>query len=123
MVFIGLREAVPGLHTSRPYPEEPGRPVSAAASALRPWRALGRGVLVIFNTDQGVRLNQCRCGLSGSFSNMDRPRRMLDNIFVKRLWRTVRCEDSYLRLRDPSEPEASLHHWRVRRSLVLSAPS
>ena len=67
-------------------------------------KALGRAVLVskpeIFNTDQGVQFT------SGEFTgslesmgiriSMDGRGRALDNIFVERLWRSVKYEEVYL---------------------------
>lgn len=62
--------------------------------------ALGQATPQIFNTDQGVqftsrafteRLEQAKVAIS-----MDGRGRALDNIFVERLWRTVKYEDVYL---------------------------
>jgi putative transposase len=62
--------------------------------------ALGRGRPEVFNTDQGVqftaqawtgRLESARVAVS-----MDGKGRCLDNVFVERLWRTVKYEDIYL---------------------------
>ena len=63
-------------------------------------RALERGQPEVFNTDQGVQFT------SQAFSerllerqiriSMDGRGRALDNIFVERLWRTVKYEDIYL---------------------------
>ena len=63
-------------------------------------RALVWGTPEIFNTDQGApftsedftgRLQQAGCAIS-----MDSRGRALDNIFVERLWRSVKYEDLYL---------------------------
>jgi putative transposase len=63
--------------------------------------ALSRGQPEIFNTDQGAqftsgeftaRLQQGRIRIS-----MDGRGRALDNVFVERLWRTVKYEEVYLR--------------------------
>ena len=65
-------------------------------------KALGRGVVPeIFNTDQGVQFT------SHSFTerlesaevkiSMDGRGRVFDNIFIERLWRTVKYEDIYLK--------------------------
>ena len=63
--------------------------------------ALGRGRPEIFNTDQGVqftsqeftgRLESARVAIS-----MDGKGRALDNVFVERLWRTVKYEEVYLK--------------------------
>jgi putative transposase len=62
--------------------------------------ALGRGRPEVFNTDQGVqftalaftkRLKEASVSIS-----MDGRGRCLDNVFVERLWRTVKYEDIYL---------------------------
>jgi putative transposase len=67
--------------------------------ALR--RALGRGQPEIFNTDQGV---QFACGeflglleSEGIRISMDSRGRALDNVFVERLWRSLKYEEVYLR--------------------------
>jgi len=64
-------------------------------------RALSQGTPEIFNTDQGVQFTSkeftgrlLRDGISIS---MDGRGRALDNIFVERLWRTVKYEDIYLK--------------------------
>lgn len=63
--------------------------------------ALGRGRPEIFNTDQGAQftsraftgvLEQAKIQIS-----MDGRGRALDNVFVERLWRTVKYEDVYVR--------------------------
>lgn len=62
--------------------------------------ALRRGTPEIFNTDQGSQftspaftgvLERARITIS-----MDGRGRCLDNVFVERLWRTVKCEEVYL---------------------------
>jgi putative transposase len=62
--------------------------------------ALSQGRPKVFNTDQGVqftaqawtgRLESARVAVS-----MDGRGRCLDNVFVERLWRTVKYEDIYL---------------------------
>jgi len=67
--------------------------------ALR--RALERGQPEIFNTDQGV---QFSCGQflgvlesEGIRVSMDGRGRALDNVFVERLWRSLKYEEVYLR--------------------------
>src|SRR5581483_126986 len=63
--------------------------------------ALGRGRPEIFNTDQGVQLTAAaftgRLLAAGVQVSMDGRGRCLDNVFVERLWRTVKHEDIYLR--------------------------
>jgi putative transposase len=63
--------------------------------------ALGRGTPEVFNTDQGVQFTAGawtgqleRAGVSVS---MDGRGRCLDNVFVERLWRSVKYEDVYLK--------------------------
>ena len=63
--------------------------------------ALGKGTPEIFNTDQGSQFTSEgftglleRCGVRIS---MDGKGRYIDNIFVERLWRTVKYEEVYLK--------------------------
>jgi putative transposase len=62
--------------------------------------ALGRGRPEIFNTDQGVQFTAAaftdRLQAAGVQVSMDGRGRCLDNVFVERLWRTVKYEDIYL---------------------------
>ena len=62
--------------------------------------ALGRGRPEIFNTDQGVQFTSLafteRLKQAGVSISMDGRGRCLDNVFVERLWRTVKYEDIYL---------------------------
>jgi putative transposase len=63
--------------------------------------ALGRGRPEVFNTDQGVQFTAAaftgRLETAGVAVSMDGKGRCLDNVFVERLWRTVKYEDVYLR--------------------------
>jgi len=63
--------------------------------------ALGRGKPEVFNTDQGVQFTAQawtgRLESAGVAVSMDGRGRCLDNVFVERLWRTVKYEDIYLR--------------------------
>ena len=63
--------------------------------------ALGRGTPEVFNTDQGVEFTAGawveRVEAAGVRVSMDGRGRCLDNVFVERLWRTVKYEDVYLR--------------------------
>ncbi len=63
--------------------------------------ALSRGTPEIFNTDQGVQYTAKaftdRLELAGVAVSMDGRGRWMDNVFVERLWRTVKYEDIYLR--------------------------
>jgi putative transposase len=64
-------------------------------------QALGQGRPEIFNTDQGVQFtNQAftaRLKEGGIRISMDGRGRALDNVFVERLWRSVKYEEVYLR--------------------------
>jgi putative transposase len=63
--------------------------------------ALSRGRPEVFNTDQGVQFTAQawtgRLAAAGVAVSMDGKGRCLDNVFVERLWRTVKYEDIYLR--------------------------
>jgi putative transposase len=63
--------------------------------------ALRRGRPEIFNTDQGVQFTAAawtgRLERAGVAVSMDGKGRCLDNVFVERLWRTVKYEDLYVR--------------------------
>jgi putative transposase len=63
--------------------------------------ALGHGRPAVFNTDQGVQFTaeafSGRLRSAGVAVSMDGRGRCLDNVFVERLWRTVKYEDIYLR--------------------------
>ena len=63
--------------------------------------ALGRGKPEIFNTDQGVQFTAKaytgRLEAAGVAVSMDGRGRALDNVFVERLWRSVKYEDIYIR--------------------------
>jgi putative transposase len=62
--------------------------------------ALHQGRPEIFNTDQGVQFTATaftgRLEAAGVQVSMDGRGRCLDNVFVERLWRTVKYEDIYL---------------------------
>ena len=62
--------------------------------------ALRRGRPEVFNTDQGVQFTAQawtgRLEAAGVAVSMDGQGRCLDNVFVERLWRTVKYEDIYL---------------------------
>jgi putative transposase len=64
-------------------------------------RALQEGQPEIFNTDQGVQFTavafQGALERAGIRISMDGRGRALDNVFVERLWRSVKYEDIYLR--------------------------
>ena len=62
--------------------------------------ALGQGRPEIFNTDQGVQFTAAaftgRLQAAGVQVSMDGRGRCLDNVFVERLWRTVKYENIYV---------------------------
>jgi putative transposase len=62
--------------------------------------ALGQGCPEVFNTDQGVQFTSVsftsRVEAAGAKVSMDGKGRCLDNVFVERLWRTVKYEEVYL---------------------------
>lgn len=62
--------------------------------------ALGQGCPEVFNTDQGVQYTSLsytsRLEVAGAKVSMDGKGRCLDNVFVERLWRSVKYEDVYL---------------------------
>ena len=63
--------------------------------------ALSRGKPEVFNTDQGVQFTAeaftGKLATAGVAVSMDGRGRCLDNVFVERLWRTVKYEDVYLK--------------------------
>ncbi len=63
--------------------------------------ALRAGKPEVFNTDQGVQFTAAaftgRLEAAGVAVSMDGRGRALDNVFVERLWRTVKYEDIYIR--------------------------
>jgi putative transposase len=63
--------------------------------------ALRAGTPEVFNTDQGVQFTAAaftgRLEAAGVAVSMDGRGRALDNVFVERLWRTVKYEDIYIR--------------------------
>jgi putative transposase len=62
--------------------------------------ALRRGKPEVFNTDQGVQFTAAtftgRLEAAGVAVSMDGRGRALDNVFVERLWRSVKYEDIYI---------------------------
>lgn len=89
----------------------------------------------VFNTDQGAQFTSVvftRCLESrGVAISMDGRRRALDNVFVERLWRTVKYEEVYLKDYDDAwEAESSLTdyfmfycHERRHQSLGKRTPA
>lgn len=74
--------------------------------------ALRYGRPEIFNTDQGAQFTSAaftgRLEAENIVISMDGRGRALDNVFVERLWRTVKYEDVYLH--DYSDPPDALRH-------------
>lgn len=78
--------------------------------------ALTRGNPEIFNSDQGVQFTSLaftsRLEAKGIQISMDGRGRAFDNIFVERLWRTVKYEDIYLKeYATVIELEQGLHRY------------
>ena len=78
--------------------------------------ALGLGVPEIFNTDQGSQFTSvvftARVLAAGARCSMDGRGRYLDNIFVERLWRSLKYEAVYLReLADGRDAERLIGSW------------
>lgn len=73
--------------------------------------ALTRGAPEIFNTDQGVQFTSARftsrLEQAGVAISMDGRGRALDNVFIERLWRSVKYECLYLRERETVSDVAS----------------
>lgn len=97
--------------------------------------ALSRSCPEIFNSDQGCQFTAARfterltsCGVSISMTGRGR---VLDNIFVERLWRTVKYEEVYLReYTDGWEAETWLSRYfeyyceeRIHQSLGYQTPA
>ena len=63
--------------------------------------ALAAGQPLIFNTDQGAQFTSAeftgRVEAAGVRMSMDGRRRVFDNIFIERLWRSLKYEDIYLK--------------------------
>ena len=78
--------------------------------------ALGGGVPEIFNTDQGAQFTSvaftARVGAAGARCSMDGRGRYLDNIFIERLWRSLKYEAVYLHeLADGLHAERLIGSW------------
>jgi putative transposase len=98
-------------------------------------RALEGSQPVIFNTDQGAQFTSTeftRTLLDRQILiSMDGRRRALDNVFIERLWRSVKYEDIYLNdyqsvaeLRDGLERYFQFYnHERPHSALVGRTPS
>jgi putative transposase len=89
----------------------------------------------IFNTDQGSQFTSAaftqRLHSRGIAISMDGRGRALDNVFIERLWRSVKYEEVYLRdYADGREAEASLSayfdfycHRRIHQALAYRTPA
>jgi putative transposase len=80
--------------------------------------ALSQGCPEVFNTDQGVQFTTpCFTGrleVAGAKVSMDGKGRCLDNVFVERLWRSVKYEEVYLwRHETVAELQAGLERYFV----------
>jgi len=97
--------------------------------------ALEIGIPEIFNTDQGVQYTSSRfinyLEKEGIKISMDGKGRALDNIFIERLWRTVKYEEIYLNnYENPRELNKGLKKYfefynnqRIHQSLGYSTPA
>ena len=97
--------------------------------------ALARGRPEVFNTDQGVQFTAeaftSRLLSAGVAVSMDGKGRCLDNVFVERLWRSVKYEDIYLHGYEsvPAIAQGLESYWsyynheRLRQSLDYRTPA
>ena len=97
--------------------------------------ALLRVTPEIFNTDQGSQFTATaftsRLEAAGVAISMDGRGRAIDNVFIERLWRSVKYEEVYLKdYADGWEAEASLaayfqfyNHERIHQSLGYRTPA
>ena len=97
--------------------------------------ALAKGRPEIFNTDQGAQFTAAvftgRLQAANVAISMDGRGRALDNVFVERLWRSVKYEEVYLKdYEDGWAAEASLaryfdfyRHRRLHQALDYSTPA
>lgn len=98
-------------------------------------RALESGRPEIFNTDQGVQFTSLeftgKLEVAGINISMDGRGRALDNIFVERLWRSVKYEEVYLKdYQDVREARTGLRNYfefynteRPHQSLDYATPT
>jgi putative transposase len=97
--------------------------------------ALANGHPEIFNTDQGSQFTTpkftSRLEACGVLISMDGRGRALDNVFIERLWRSVKYEEVYLReYADGWEAEKRLSNYfqfyceeRIHQSLGYQTPA
>ena len=89
--------------------------VSFCVSALED--ALARfGKPEIFNTDQGSQFTSAEftgvLSATGTRISMDGKGRWMDNVFIERLWRSLKYEDIYIKFyADGSEARAGISQW------------
>lgn len=88
----------------------------------------------IVNTDQGCQYTSAAwtgaVEVLGAKVSMDGKGRWMDNVFIERLWRSLKCEDIYLRdYRDLAELERGVARWlddynhrRIHQALDYSKP-
>jgi putative transposase len=93
------------------------RDVAFCLEALE--QALDVAIPEIFNSDQGAQFTRLalteRLAAAGIAISMDGRGRALDNVFVERLWRTVKYEDVYLKdYATPREAIQGLAQFFVR---------
>jgi putative transposase len=98
-------------------------------------KALSQGTPTIFNTDQGVQFTTSSftgcLEAAGIRISMDGRGRFLDNIFIERLWRSIKYEDTYLKnYASVSELDVGLegyfrfyNHQRPHQSLQYRTPA
>ncbi len=96
--------------------------------------ALAQATPDIFNTDQGVQFTAhaftTRLEAAGVRVSMDGRGRTLDNVFIERLWRSLKYEDIYIRdYASVPELEVGLqqyfhfyNHERLHQSLAYQVP-
>jgi putative transposase len=89
------------------------------AEALTAALAQSRGLPEIFNTDQGSQFTSPewtgRLESLGIAVSMDGKGRWMDNVFIERLWRSLKYEDIYLRgYATVGELEAGVARWIER---------
>jgi putative transposase len=116
-----LKDLLRGLAITRPAIPARQRPISASdrreVAARQDRDALARyGKPEIFNTDQGSQFTgQTFTGAlagNGIVISMDGKGAWRDNVFVERLWRSVKYEEVYLRAYDSvSEARASIGRY------------
>ena len=135
---LALMRQLDGLHLAHPFygsrqmARHPRREGIVASRHVLSWRvsntmdagfcvaapeaALRSGSPEIFNTDQGSQFTSVdltgRVETAGALCSMDGRGRYLDNIFIERLWRSLKYEAVYLReLPDGCAAEREIGDW------------